>query len=154
VIARAATNDDVDEVVRLAAVMYATMHHDVTNPLWLAGAHDAFVDRLGADLAVFVVDAPSGNGLIASGAGTISTRLPAPNNLSARVGYIQWIATEVEARGQGCGRAVMNALLQWFDEQEVPVVELHATPDGEPLYRDLGFSDQGPVALRRRSSPA
>ena len=149
-IARAATTDDADEIVRLAALMYATMHHDVTNPVWLQSARDAFTGRLGDDLAVFAVDDPHGDGLIACGAGTISTRLPAPNNLSARVGYIQWVATDESARGQGCGRAVMNALLEWYAAQDVPVVELHATVAGEPLYRDLGFSHEGPVALRRR----
>ena len=149
-ITRAARVHDADEVVRLAALMYATMDHDVTNPVWLRAARDAFVGRLGADLAVFVVDAPDRVGLIACGAGTISARLPAPNNLSARVGYIQWVATDAIARGQGCGRAVMHALLEWYEAQDVRMVELHATADGEPLYRDLGFSDEGPVALRRR----
>jgi hypothetical protein len=48
-------------------------------------------------------------------------------------------------------RAVMVALLQWFDQRRVPVVELHATPDGEPLYRSLGFGEEGGVALRRRA---
>jgi GNAT superfamily N-acetyltransferase len=150
VTARPATTDDVDEVVRLAGVMYASMGHDVTDPAWIAAAHDAFATRLGDDLGVFVVDAPARPGLAASGAGTISARLPAPNNVSARTGYIQWIATDEDARRKGHGRAVMQALLDWFDERGVPVLELHATADGEPLYRELGFDDKGPIALRRR----
>jgi GNAT superfamily N-acetyltransferase len=106
---------------------------------------------LGGDLAVFVVDHPHRAGLAASGAGTISTRLPAPNNISARAGYIQWIATDADARRRGCARLVMDALLAWYDEQRVPLLELHATDDGEPLYRLLGF-DRGPhPALRRRA---
>ena len=44
----------------------------------------------------------------------------------------------------------MRALLDWYDAQNVGVVELHATEAGEPLYRELGFSDAGPAALRRR----
>ena len=148
--ARPATTADVDEVVRLAGVMYASMGHDVTDPSWIDAAHRAFEQRLGDDLAVFVVDAPDRPGLAASGAGTIATRLPAPNNVRARVGYIQWIATDEDARRQGHARAVMDALLTWFDDEQVPVVELHATPDGEPLYRELGFDDKGPSALRRR----
>ena len=44
----------------------------------------------------------------------------------------------------------MTALLQWCEDEGAGVVELHATEAGEPLYRDLGFTDGGPVALRRR----
>ena len=148
--ARPATPDDADEVVRLAGVMYASMGHDVTDQNWIAAAHDAFTQRLGDDLAVFVVDAVDRAGLAASGAGTIATRLSAPNNITARTGYIQWVATDEDARRHGHARAVMEALLDWFEQRDVPVVELHATPDGEPLYRELGFGDKGPIALRRR----
>ncbi len=132
--------------------MYASMGHDVTRREWIDAAHEAFASRLGADLAVFVVDDDARPGVLAaSGAGTISVRLPAPNNVSARVGYIQWIATDASARRRGYARAVMVALLDWFAREDVHVVELHATADGEPLYRELGFTDTGPVALRRRS---
>jgi len=44
----------------------------------------------------------------------------------------------------------MRALPEWFDAQGVRVIELDATDVGEPLYRELGFSDVGPAALRRR----
>jgi ribosomal protein S18 acetylase RimI-like enzyme len=89
--------------------------------------------------------------LAASGAGTISTRLPSPNNPTARVGYIQWVATDPDARRRGHAREVMAALLDWYDERQVVVVELHATTDGEPLYRSLGFGVEGGIALRRRA---
>lgn len=148
---REATNDDVDEVVRLAALMYASMGHDASKPEWVDAARHQFVTRVGSDLVVFVVDDADGRRLVASAAGTVNLRLPAPNNLSGEVGYVQWVATDEHARRQGHARAVMQALLDWYDERGVRVVELHATPDGEPLYRELGFTDDGPVALRRRS---
>jgi GNAT superfamily N-acetyltransferase len=148
--ARAATRDDAGEVVRLAGVMYASMGMDVEDPRWIQAATEQFRSRLGDDVAAFVVDHPDRDGLASSCAGTISTRLSAPNNLTARAGYVQWVATDLDARSRGYGRAVMIALMQWFEREEVAVVELHATADGEPLYRDLGFSDDGPLALRRR----
>ena len=150
VTARAATPDDIDEVVRLAGVMFTSMGLDGDDPTWTAPARDFVEARLGDDLAVFVVDRPEGGGLCASAAGTIAPRLPGPLNPSGRCGYVQWVATDAERRGQGRGRAVMEALLDWFDAEGVAVVELHATAAGEPLYRSIGFDDRGPVALRRR----
>ena len=148
--ARAATAADVDEVVRLAALMYASIGQDVTLPEWRRAAHDQFVARIGRDLVVFVVDHPDRTGLAASAAGTVAIRLPAPNNVSAQVAYIQWVATDDDVRRRGYARAVMQALVDWCDEHDIPVMELHATPEGEPLYRELGFGDEGPAALRRR----
>jgi GNAT superfamily N-acetyltransferase len=147
--ARVATTEDASEVVRLAAVMYGSMGIDANVPSWVETAIGTFRARLGRDLAAFVVDRPDGEGLAASCAGTIADRLPGPSRPTARTGYVQWVATDPDARSQGYGRAVMIALLDWFDREGVVIVELHATPAGESLYRDLGFSDAGPVALRR-----
>ena len=148
--ARPARLADTAEVVRLAGVMFGSMGHQVTDE-WRRAAEAAFRRRLGHDMAAFVVDRPDRRpGLAASGAGVVATRLPGPSNLQARVGYIQWICTDAGFRRLGLGRQVMLALLDWYDRSDVPVVELHATADGEPLYRSLGFSQDGAVALRRR----
>jgi ribosomal protein S18 acetylase RimI-like enzyme len=148
-IARLATRADAAEVARLAALMYASMGL-VTDRDWLAHAAAAFARRAGDHLVAFVVDRPEGEaGLVASGVGLISSRLPSPNNPDGRIGYIQWVATETAFRRRGLARQVLLGLLQWFDERGVPVIELHATPDGESLYRSLGFGEKGAVALRR-----
>jgi GNAT superfamily N-acetyltransferase len=148
--ARPATLEDADEVIRLAAVMYSSMGQDPTDPRWITTATAQFRSRLGEDLGAFVVDHPDRSGLAASAAATVTTRLAGPNNLAARFAYVQWVATDPDARSRGYGRAVMTALLQWCEHEGVVYVELHATEAGEPLYRDLGFNDAGPVALRRR----
>jgi GNAT superfamily N-acetyltransferase len=148
--ARPAALDDAAEVLRLAAVMYASMGQDPTDPRWLEAARTQFASRLGRDLGVFVVDHPDRDGLAASAAATIVSRLSGPNNLNGRAAYVQWVATDPEARSRGYGRAVLTALLQWCEDEGVTYAELHATEAGEPLYRDLGFTDAGPVALRLR----
>lgn len=151
VLTRRATPADAAEVARLAALMYASMGL-ATSSQWLTSAANEFARRLGDETVAFVVDRPDGgSGLAASGVGLIAVRLPSPANLPGRVGYIQWVATETAWRHQGMGRAVLEALLDWFEQRQVPVVELHATPDGEPLYRSLGFGQEGGVALRRRA---
>jgi GNAT superfamily N-acetyltransferase len=149
---RPASVADADEIVRLAGVMFTSMGMEATDASWVDEARRHIRERLGHDLAVFVVDHPTEAGrLAASAAGTILTRLPTPPNPSARAGYVQWVCTDDEQRGQGLGRSVMAALMEWFDERGVLTVELHATPMAEVLYRSLGFTDEGPPALRRRA---
>ena len=117
---------------------------------WLQAAGEHVRDRLGQDLAIFVVDADD-RGLAACAAGTIARRLPTPPNPSGLVGYVQWVSTDPGERRRGHARAVMDALLNWYAGRDVRSVELHATPEGEPLYRSQGFSDSGGgKALRRR----
>jgi GNAT superfamily N-acetyltransferase len=149
--ARPAQASDAAEVVRLAAVMFESMEADLANQVWVPAALTEFRDRLGGDLAVFVVDHPSEEErLVASAAGTIGRRLPTPMNPSGLAGYVQWVCTDAEYRNRGLARQVMVALLDWYTSEGVLSVELHATPMAEQLYRSLGFDDSGPRALRRR----
>jgi GNAT superfamily N-acetyltransferase len=149
--ARPARRTDAAEIVRLAGIMFESMGVDATASDWLEAAIRNVEERLDDDLAVFVVDDPQVSGrLIASAAGTIAQRLPTPMNPHGRAGYVQWVCTDSEYRGQGLGRLVMTALVSWYEAREVPAIELHSTPMAESLYLSLGFSDSGPRALRRR----
>jgi GNAT superfamily N-acetyltransferase len=145
---RPATPDDAAEIARLGALMFESMGLE-PGGAW----REAAVRRLTAGLAdgsvvAFVVD---GDGaLAANAAGTIARRLPGPLNPGGLAGYVQYVCTDRAWRGRGLARAVTTALVEWYRAQGVGVVELHATTDGEPLYRAMGF-DEGPnPALRLR----
>jgi GNAT superfamily N-acetyltransferase len=150
--ARLATAADAPEVVRLACVMFRAMGMPDPGDPWRDAAVAHFSARVGDDAIGAVVEHPSVPGrAVASGAVTISTRLPTPPNPTGAYAYIQWIATDDEFRGRGYARAVMAALLAALDGRDIPAVELHATPMGEPLYRTLGFWEgTGAPPLRRR----
>lgn len=149
---RLATVADSAEIIRLAAIMYDSMGIDAEDAAWRRAARTSVKERLGHDLAAAVADHPDKPGyLLASGAGCITSRLPGPTNLAGTVGYIQWVATEPEWRGQGLARAIMARLLDWCREREVVSVELHATPDAEHLYRSLGFGLGTNPGLRLRT---
>jgi GNAT superfamily N-acetyltransferase len=151
---RPARLDDAGEVTRLAELMYrslgVTLEEDGWGR-WRSSALRSVRARLGADLAVVVAEDPGAPGrLVTCGAGTISERLPGPA-ADARVGYIQWMSTEPAFRRRGLGRAVLRALLEWFESEGVDNGELHASPDGAPLYRSEGFWEGSTgLALRRR----
>jgi GNAT superfamily N-acetyltransferase len=148
-IIRPAVVGDADEVIRLAAVMYDAMGLDTAGDHWRERANDAILYRLGRDMAVVVADDPTVTGrLAACGAGTIARRLPGPANPDASVGYIQWICTDARWRRRGLARRITVALLDWYEVMDVPWVELHATAEGERLYRSLGFDEGANPALR------
>jgi GNAT superfamily N-acetyltransferase len=150
--ARRATTDDIDELIRLAAVMLAAMGHDPSSEDWRGVARDLLPADFGAgSKAAFVVDHPDGGGrLIASAAGSITQWFPTVFNSDGRYGYVQWVATDPAFRRRGLSRAVMTSLLDWFRARRVSLVDLRATPEAERLYRSLGFTEPDPPSLRLR----
>ncbi|HXW81045.1 MAG TPA: GNAT family N-acetyltransferase [Acidimicrobiales bacterium] len=146
---------DTVEVLRLATLMYESIGIDASGTRWRQAAAEQLAERLGQDAAIFVVDDPFQPGrLVATGAGTIARRLPNPANPGARIGYVQWVSTEPGWRRRGFARQIMLALLDWFRDNDVAVVELHAAPLGEPLYQELGFQAGHSPGLRLRLEPA
>lgn len=140
---RAARVEDASEVVRLRRVMFAAMSgHDTPGP-WEAEAVRLLREQLagrGALTGVFVVDAGDGT-LAACAVGTVEQRLPAPASPAGRFGFVFNVCTDPAHRGHGHARAVTQALLDWFAGHGVTRVDLHATPEAEHLYRDLGFAE-------------
>ncbi|MHB8681027.1 MAG: GNAT family N-acetyltransferase [Acidimicrobiales bacterium] len=141
-------------MVRLAELMYRALGVTAEEGEWEAwrAAGLAALEAGSERLAVFVVDHPDEPGrLVACGAGIVSVRLPFPWRLDGRAGYVQWMSTEPDFRRRGLARAVLRALLAWFESIGVDNVELHASTDGAALYRSEGFW-QGThgIPMRRR----
>ena len=148
---RLATPADTPELLRLAAIMYASMGADTERSAWRESATKLIAERLGGDeLVMFVVDDPSEPGrLVACGGAAVIQRVPGPATPDGRWGYVQWMVTEPAFRRRGLARAVFEAILGWLEERGVVNVELHATRDGETLYRSFGFGDPFSPELRR-----
>ncbi|MER0245898.1 GNAT family N-acetyltransferase, partial [Streptomyces sp. HSW2009] len=64
-----------------------------------------------------------------------------------RVGTVLGVITDPVHRRRGHSRAIMTGLLDWFAGRDVARVDLHASAEGEPLYRALGFADHPDPAL-------
>lgn len=131
--------------------MYSSMGLDASDDTWRESATKLLAEQLGGnEVVVFVVDDPAqSGGLVACGAAAVIQRLPGPTTPTGRWGYVQYMATEPRYRRRGLARAVVEAILEWLEARGVRNVELHATPDGEPLYRSLGFTDPFSPELRR-----
>jgi GNAT superfamily N-acetyltransferase len=110
---------------------------------WRESALRFFREQLASPetFAAFVVDDPA-VGVVAGAAGHCNVHPPSPKDLSTSRGHLYNVSTEPAFRRRGLARACVIALLDWYrDDTEVGQVELNATPDGDGLYRALGFSN-------------
>ncbi|MFD5191735.1 GNAT family N-acetyltransferase [Streptomyces sp. NPDC058357] len=94
---------------------------------------------------ILVVDGESG--LAACGIGTVEQRLPGPHLRNGRIGQVIGVVTDPAYRRLGHSRSVMRGLLDWFRASGVARVDLYASSGGEPLYRELGFTDHPDPSL-------
>jgi predicted N-acetyltransferase YhbS len=72
--------------------------------------------------------------------GTVSTV-----KYAAALGWIGMLVVVEKHRGQGVGRSLMQAAMNYLQESGVQGVKLDATPAGQPLYRSLGFQPRAIV---------
>lgn len=153
---RPAVVADTPELVRLRAVMLAGMHGAVPEPgPWQELAARTLRRRLGdGSLAAFVVDRPDPAAgpvpgpLVACAVGAVESRLGDPGNPTGESGYVFNVATEPGYRRRGYARACVRRLLEWYRERGIAVVDLRPSPDGEALYRSLGFAPSSTPVLR------
>ncbi|MEV0321176.1 GNAT family N-acetyltransferase [Streptomyces sp. NPDC050658] len=148
---REAVEDDIAELVRLRAGLFEDLGGDYFNPPsaggdWRHALAVVLKEKLASDDArILVVDGE--DGLAACGIGTVDQWFPGPHSPSGRVGHVIGVVTEPAYRRRGYSREIMRGLLDWFRERDVSRVDLYASEEGEPLYRDLGFVDHPDPAL-------
>jgi GNAT superfamily N-acetyltransferase len=146
-IVRPVAPKDADAVIALVSGMYEAMGMDPSDPAWRLEADRLMRDGGGQnDRAIFVVDVQGE--IVACGGVTVATRLPGPRVPDARVAYVQWMATGQRHRRRGHAHAILNAILSWARESGVSLIELHATPMAEGLYRRNGFEEARNPSMR------
>lgn len=148
---RQAGEGDIAELVRLRALLFETLGGDYFNPAsadghWRVAFADTLRERLAADgTRILVVDGDSG--LAACGIAVVDQWFPGPHNRTGRVGHVIGMITDPAYRRRGHARAIMEGLLDWFRACDASRVDLYASHEGAPLYRDLGFVDHPDPAL-------
>ena len=146
---RFATPADADALVTLRASMFEAMGQDVSGPEWRAGARAWFERRLEGDgVLVAVLEVP-GAGPVACAMGVLEHRAPSPTNPAGLAAHLSQVSTLAEHRRKGFARACLEALLAALDERGVARTDLFATPEGDGLYRSLGFRTSPNPSLRR-----
>ncbi|MBN8593454.1 MAG: GNAT family N-acetyltransferase [Anaerolineae bacterium] len=72
---------------------------------------------------------------------------PGPLDLSAYRGYIYSVYTQPEHRRQGLARRLLQACLDECRTRGIPIVLLHASDAGRPLYLEMGFQQTNEMRL-------
>jgi GNAT superfamily N-acetyltransferase len=137
---RASRPDDAPEIIRLVSILFRAMGIEPVGLKWRAETGRLVRERAGSDeCAVYVAEADGH--LVSCGGVTLASRLPGPRVPDGRVAYVQWMVTDPGYRRRGYAKAVFDAILSWIAAHNVHSVELHATPDGDHLYRSYGFEN-------------
>ncbi|MDE3107853.1 MAG: GNAT family N-acetyltransferase [Acidobacteriota bacterium] len=133
---------DLHELLRLRAVMFRDMGHDVTATEWLDEAKSALERGLrSGTIIAAVVDHESS--LVAGGLLQIFDRLATPHFPRGTFGYLGSIVVDEPHRRRGLGTQIVGALVEEARHLGLERVELHATKNGEGLYRSFGFRERG-----------
>ncbi len=104
----------------------------------LPGYFRAHLDR---DLFAYV--AREGEVIAACALLLVVEKPMSPAFINGRTGTVLNVYTRPAARRRGCAKRVMEALLRDARQMALSVVELKATDAGYPLYRAVGFEDDG-----------
>ncbi|MFJ1609562.1 GNAT family N-acetyltransferase [Streptomyces sp. NPDC088253] len=155
---RQAVEYDLVELVRLRALLFENLgghffHPAAADDDWLDALAVVLKEQLTADaVRILVVDGDDDGdrGLAACGIATVEQRLPGPHLRNGRIGHVIGVVTDPAYRRRGHSRSIMRGLLDWLREREVARVDLYASAEGEPLYRELGFTNHPDPALYRR----
>lgn len=137
--------------MRAALEVVAQMFGDLGTPDntegWRDGALEALAKRADS-AAIFVVSEQLQ--VVGVAGGVVDQRLPSPRRPSGRIGYVEWLGTLPSHRRRGVARLALRALLHWFVEQDIAVIDVHASEQAQALYLDLGFTTPLATALRWR----
>jgi GNAT superfamily N-acetyltransferase len=93
--------------------------------------------------------------VIAAGAGAqIRRLLPRPETLTEREALVVNVYVLPEYRRQGLARRLMEAIVDWCDEQGIERIVLHPSTMGRPLYESLGFVATNELVRYQRNTPS
>jgi ribosomal protein S18 acetylase RimI-like enzyme len=86
---------------------------------------------------------------VVAGVGGMAIRQQPPGYKypNGKLGYIMNMYTLPQYRGRGICTMLMEKIMQSAREQGICKVELHATNEGEPIYRKFGFAEPKSLVL-------
>ncbi|MFH1369776.1 MAG: GNAT family N-acetyltransferase [Planctomycetota bacterium] len=81
----------------------------------------------------------NGNQLVASGAISIISFVPVPNDTNYNIAYLHSMYTEKKFRGKKFARQIIEKAIQYCKNNGINRIVLNASDEGKPLYKKIGF---------------
>jgi GNAT superfamily N-acetyltransferase len=146
---REATVADAPEIMRHRRLMFRDMGftgeaaldamHATSQPYILAGLKDG-------SYRGWLAVAPDGR-VMGGGGVVLHDWLTHPLNLKPQRAYVLNVYVYPEFRRQGVARRLMTIIVEWCRGRSFPVVWLHASDEGRPLYESMGFEPTNEMKL-------
>ncbi len=150
---RQAGSEDIPTLVRHRQAMFrdmAALKGESHSPESLAAMGEAFAAFLrehfeNGRLTAWIIEIDGKPA--ASGELLIVRWLPSPRDPLGRVPYIHNVYTEPGYRRRGFARRIMETIIQYCRDAGYPLIKLHASQEGRPLYESLGFVPNNEMRL-------
>ncbi len=141
---RRATVDDVDQLVQLRLLLFEETGELVERDASaFPEAIRAFLIKSLPQKSFLAWIAESNSRIVASSGFVPFERLPVPENLLGKEGYILNMYTLPEWRGQGLATTLLQEIISYAKETGIRRLWLHATEVGRPVYEKIGFVAEG-----------
>jgi GNAT superfamily N-acetyltransferase len=137
---REATAKDIDVLVKQRHAMYdafdkySKAEHRIGDTSYRKWALDLMKKKLFVGFLAFHGKDPVGGGCI-----WLRENQPRPGFPARRLPYLLSMYTKPEYRGLGIASRIVKSAMGWSNAQGFPVMSLHASKMGRPVYRRLGW---------------
>jgi GNAT superfamily N-acetyltransferase len=148
---RAATLDDIPEILRQRRGMYEDMDYSDAEALSaMLSVSAEYLAKALSDGSFRAWLASAEDRVVAGGAVVISPWPAHPYDLECRRATILNVYTYPDYRRRGIARTLMQTMIDWCRREGFARVNLHASKDGRHLYESIGFEAGDEMLLKLR----
>ena len=145
-----ATSSDVKQLAALREEMHFAVSLREFSSEWIINSATFFDRGLESGSELVAIARSNSGSVVSCAAASFRLVAPFPSQPLGRIAYIHSVSTRPSFRRRGISRALITALLDELESRGIERVDLHAAPDGEAIYRSLGFDDRhAGVELRK-----
>ena len=136
--------EEADDFWELRRGLYEAVQPDLTEEdykLLEAATREYYLAHINEDFYSWGIY--QGDEIVAAGALTVFERLPKPEDLRGREGYVVNIYTKPDRRKRGFAGQIVDHIIEISRDNGFKRLWLYATDQGRPVYIPRGFEPKG-----------